>query len=101
MNHAYAARVNFAVRSPVARKKKSSVTEFGLHLHGVEVHCEPGAKSPSSVGSHTIPAVNNLSGLFPDILLTPDISVTGLFGKQREDFCFGALGVFLVMEPVL
>ena len=38
-----------------------------------------------SIGSAAVPAVNNLSGLLPDILLTPGISVARLLGEHRKD----------------
>ena len=42
------------------------------------------------IASHPVPAVNNLSGLLPDILLTPGISVTQFLGEQRKDLCLNA-----------
>ena len=54
-----------------------------------------------SIGSAAVPAVNNLSGLLPDILLTPGISVARLLGKHRKDLFLSMLGVLRIEEPAL
>ena len=59
-----------------------------VHRHGCEVHGEQRGKAPlltHKIILHLVPAVNNLSGLLPDILLTPGISVTRFLREQRKD----------------
>ena len=54
-----------------------------------------------SIGSAAVPAVNNLSGLLPDILLTPGISVARFLGEQRKDLFLSMFGVLRIEEPAL